>query len=201
MRLRCVRQRKSAYRQREKDLTNGREKVLTIRRDNLLTEEEEKVLTVRRKKCLTFTFLPYKTPQGPRREQLGRLRIVTFALSFLYVLVLTRLYPDSLERLVFISFIVGNILYYAVGIALAFAFKDNRAFCKYLCPVAVFLKPASYFSVIRIKVNEDTCISCGKCKAVCPMEVDMLDASRSRKNGTECILCLECRKVCPTKSI
>lgn len=55
MRLRCVRQRKSAYRQREKDLTNGREKVLTIRRDNLLTEEEEKVLTVRRKKCLTFT--------------------------------------------------------------------------------------------------------------------------------------------------
>ncbi len=151
--------------------------------------------------AMVLDFLPYKAPREPRHERLGRLRFVTFALSFLYVLVLTRLYPGSLERLMFISFVVGNILYYAVGIALAFAFKDNRAFCKYLCPVAVFLKPASYFSMTRIKVNEDTCISCGKCRAVCPMDVDMLDASRSRKNGTECILCLECRKVCPTKSI
>ena len=29
----------------------------------------------------------------------------------------------------FIAFIVGNILYYIVGIILAFLFKDNRASC------------------------------------------------------------------------
>ena len=34
----------------------------------------------------------------------------------------------------FRMFLAGNALYYIAGIALAFAFKDNRAFCKYLCP-------------------------------------------------------------------
>lgn len=42
-------------------------------------------------------------------------------------------------------FLAGNVLYYIAGIALAFAFKDNRAFCKYLCPITVLLKPMSYF--------------------------------------------------------
>ena len=76
-------------------------------------------------------------------------------------------------------------------------FKDNRAFCKYICPVTVFLKPASYFSLVRIRCDEEKCISCGKCKRVCPMDVEMTDNSRKRKNGTDCILCMECVKVCP----
>ena len=33
----------------------------------------------------------------------------------------------------FIAFIVGNVIYYAAGIVLAFLLKDNRAFCK-SCP-------------------------------------------------------------------
>ncbi len=37
----------------------------------------------------------------------------------------------NLERIMFWAFIIGNVLYYGVGIALAFAFKDNRAFYKY----------------------------------------------------------------------
>jgi len=151
--------------------------------------------------AMVLDFLPYKTPQKPRREKLGRLRIITFILSFLYVFILFHLYPNNLENLMFISFIVGNVIYYAIGIILAFTFKDNRAFCKYICPITVFLKPASYFSVFRIKVDTNACISCGKCKRACPMEVDMMDNNHSRKNGTECILCFECKKACPTKAI
>jgi len=44
-------------------------------------------------------------------------------------------------------------------------------------------------------------LKCGKCRRVCPMDVDMLDDSRSRKNGTECILCFECAKNCPKKAL
>jgi NAD-dependent dihydropyrimidine dehydrogenase PreA subunit len=33
------------------------------------------------------------------------------------------------------------------------------------------------------------------------MEVDMLDDSRKRKNGTECILCNECVRNCPKKAL
>ena len=49
-----------------------------------------------------------------------------------------------------------------MGIILAFLFKDNRAFCKYICPVTIFLKPMSYFSVVGVKCDKEKCISCGK---------------------------------------
>lgn len=65
----------------------------------------------------------------------------------------------------------------------------------------LFLKPMSYFSVVRVKCDKEKCISCGKCKKVCPMNVDMTDNSRKRKNGTECILCMECVKTCPRKAL
>ena len=44
--------------------------------------------------------------------------------------------------------------YYIADIALAFIFKDNRAFCKYLCLVTAFLKPMSCFSLLcRTRIN------------------------------------------------
>ena len=146
--------------------------------------------------AMVLDFLPYKTRALPRKN-IGWIRYLTFALSFLFVSALFLLKVGNLERIMFWAFLLGNLAYYLVGIALAFLFKDNRAFCKYICPVTVFLKPMSYFSLVRIRCDEEKCISCGKCKKVCPMDVEMTDNSRKRKNGTDCILCMECVKVCP----
>lgn len=107
----------------------------------------------------------------------------------------------NLEEIMFRMFLVGNALYYIAGIAMAFVFRDNRAFCKYLCPVTVFLKPMSYFSLLRVHCDESKCVHCGKCLQVCPMNVEVSKESRRRKNGTECILCYECTKACPTKAL
>lgn len=146
--------------------------------------------------AMVLDFLPYKTRVLPRKS-IGWIRYLTFALSFLFVSALFLLKMGNLERIMFWAFLIGNLAYYLVGIALAFLFKDNRAFCKYICPVTVFLKPMSYFSLVRIRCDKTKCISCGKCKKVCPMDVEMTDNSRKRKNGTDCILCMECVKVCP----
>ena len=146
--------------------------------------------------AMVLDFLPYQTRALPRKN-IGWIRYLTFALSFLFVSALFLLKVGNLERIMFWAFLLGNLAYYLVGIALAFLFKDNRAFCKYICPVTVFLKPMSYFSLVRIRCDENKCISCGKCKKVCPMDVEMTDNSRKRKNGTDCILCMECVKVCP----
>ena len=146
--------------------------------------------------AMVLDFLPYKTRALPRKN-IGRIRYLTFALSFLFVSALFLMKVGNLERIMFWAFLFGNLAYYLVGIALAFLFKDNRAFCKYICPVTVFLKPMSYFSLVRIRCDKTKCISCGKCKKVCPMDVEMTDNSRKRKNGTDCILCMECVKVCP----
>ena len=151
--------------------------------------------------AMVLDFLPYKVPQSPRKEKLGIIRYFTFAASLIFVFALFLLRVGNLERIMFWCFLIGNLLYYSVGIALAFAFKDNRAFCKYFCPSTVFLKPMSYYSVIRIKCDKEKCISCGKCKRVCPMDVDVTDNSRKRLNGTECILCMECVKKCPKDAL
>ncbi|MCI8502040.1 MAG: 4Fe-4S binding protein [Oscillospiraceae bacterium] len=150
--------------------------------------------------AMILDLLPYKTPKGPRKK-LGFIRYVVFAVSLAFVGGLFLLGVPGLETVMFWSFIVGNLLYYGAGILLAFFFKDNRAFCKYICPITAFLKPASYFSLLRVKNEAGKCVSCGKCKSVCPMNVDMTDNSRRRLNGTECILCFRCVEECPTKAL
>ena len=150
--------------------------------------------------AMVLDFLPYRTPAGPRKK-IGWIRYVTFALSLAFVAALFLTRAGNLEKIMFWAFLIGNVAYYAAGIALAFAFRDNRAFCKYLCPVTVFLKPMSYFSLLRIKCDKSKCVSCGKCAKVCPMDVDVTDNSRKRKNGTECILCMECVKNCPKDAL
>ena len=124
-----------------------------------------------------------------------------FVVSFVFVASLFILRAGNMEKIMFWSFLIGNIVYYAVGVILAYVLKDNRAFCKYICPITVFLKPMSYYSAMRITCDKANCVSCGKCKKVCPMDVDMTDNSRSRVNGTECILCMECVEVCPKKAL
>jgi NAD-dependent dihydropyrimidine dehydrogenase PreA subunit len=150
--------------------------------------------------AMVLDFLPYKHPAKGRRK-IGFLRYILFSLSLFFVAALFWLQAQNLEQVMFWCFIGGNLLYYAAGITLAFLLQDNRAFCKYLCPITVFLKPMSYFALLRIHCDKEKCVSCGRCKAVCPMEVDMTDNSRKRKNGTECILCMECVKACPKKAL
>lgn len=150
--------------------------------------------------AMILDLLPYKQPQAPRKN-FGFVRYLTFLLSFIYVAALFLLHVPNLNKIMFWSFIVGNVLYYAIGITLALILKDNRAFCKYICPITVFLKPMSYFSFLRVKVDEEKCISCGKCKRVCPMNVDVTNNSRKRTNGTECILCTRCVEECPMKAL
>ena len=151
--------------------------------------------------AMVLDFLPYKVPQAPRKDGIQFIRYIVFVLSLVFTGSLFLLKIPNLGELMYWSFIIGNLLYYAVGISLAFILKDNRAFCKYICPITVFLKPASYYSLIRIKVDQDKCVSCNICKKICPMNVDITDNRRRRKNGTECILCNECIRHCPKGAI
>lgn len=150
--------------------------------------------------AMVLDFLPYKIPKKPRKK-IGWIKYVAFVLSFVFVAALFLFHANGIEKIMFWAFVIGNAAYYAAGIALAFICKDNRAFCKYICPVTVFLKPASYFSLLRIKCDKTKCTLCGKCKKVCPMDVNVTDNSRKRKNGTECILCFECVKKCPNNAL
>lgn len=75
--------------------------------------------------AMILDILPYKTPQQPRKK-IGFIRYIVFAGSLLFVGALFVFHISNVETIMFWSFTIGNALYYAVGIALAFAFKDNR---------------------------------------------------------------------------
>lgn len=150
--------------------------------------------------AMILDLLPYKTPKNPRLK-IGFIRYIMFIISPTFVSLLFILKITNLEKIMFYSFIIGNIIYYLIGITLALILKDNRAFCKYICPITLFLKPASYFAIMRVKCDDTKCIKCKKCLRNCPMNVDMLDNKRSRKNGTECILCMKCIDECPKKAL
>lgn len=55
--------------------------------------------------------------------------------------------------------------------------------------------------VIFLIGDEEKCIQCDKRLKVCPMDVEMNNDSRKRKNATECILCNKCKKECPVKAL
>jgi hypothetical protein len=60
--------------------------------------------------AMVLDFLPYKTPRSPRRGKLGRLRLAVFAVSALYVAALFLFHPADLEEIMFLSFLIGNLL-------------------------------------------------------------------------------------------
>jgi polyferredoxin len=96
-------------------------------------------------------------------------------------------------------FLMGNITYYTLGIIFAMIFKDNRAFCKYLSPITVFLKLGSKASLLKIKARDEKCTYCGLCEKKCPMDIKLSEYIKQKRRITssECILCQTCTNVCP----
>ena len=71
-------------------------------------------------------------------------------------------------------------------------------FCRWLCPLAAVLNPFSRIGLTRIRRNEETCISCGKCARVCPMAIPV-DTVRE-VTAARCLSCMECVEACPPKA-
>ena len=149
---------------------------------------------------MILDLLPYKVPKLERKK-IGWIRYIVFFMSFSLIFSLFIYKVNNIETIMFYLFLIGNLIYYIIGISLAFILKDNRAFCKYICPITVFLKPMSYYSYLKVKCDHTKCINCKKCIRNCPMNVDVLDNTRKRKNNTECILCANCINNCPKKAL
>jgi polyferredoxin len=150
---------------------------------------------------MVLDLLPFKRPSGRLPGKWGWLRYLHFALSLGLVLVLFFVFgytKGASGRAAVFWFVAGNALYYAIGIILAFALKDNRAFCKYVCPVAVPLKITTRFSLLKIQGDAAKCNDCDGCEKMCPMDVRISDyvLNGERVLTTECSLCQTCITVC-----
>jgi len=155
---------------------------------------------------MVLDLLPFKRPSGRLPGRWGRIRYLHFAISLAVVLVLVFAvgFKDGASgRIAVWWFVIGNLLYYAIGITLAYTLKDNRAFCKYVCPVSVPLKLTSRFSLIKIGRGAGQCNDCDACEKRCPMDVRISDyvLNNQRVLSTECSLCQTCITVCPQEAL
>lgn len=152
--------------------------------------------------AMILDLLPFKRHhQAPLTTPFWKIRYVHFGLSLTLVMVLWwglgyRVAEQSLTELNWL--IGGNLLYYAIGIGLAYTLKDNRAFCKYVCPIPTLQKIPARFALLKISGDVNRCTDCGACTKMCPMDINIPAYLHrgQRVLSTECILCLECVNVC-----
>lgn len=152
--------------------------------------------------AMILDLLPFKRNKSGRLDRKWEfLRYVHFALSLGLVLVLWYGFEHRSDSPIFapiLWLLIGNMLYYIIGIALAYKLKDNRAFCKYVCPVPVLQKIPSRFSLLKVEGAAEKCTGCGACDKMCPMDIQVSQYTQSHQRvlSTECILCNECVDVC-----
>ncbi len=152
---------------------------------------------------MVLDLLPFQRSPGRVPGRWDRLRYGHFALSLGLVLLLwfgfgyrDQVHFGSAAGLRWM--LAGNALYYVAAVGMAYALRDNRAFCKYLCPIPVFLKATSRLSLLKIEAEREKCTECEACVKMCPMDIQLLDYIRSGQRilSTECMLCQTCITVC-----
>ncbi len=155
--------------------------------------------------AMVLDLLPYKQDKkGRLSAKWEKLRYVHFGVSLLFVLIswfVFKYRPNPTGNSELFLLVVGNVLYFTSAIMLAFWLKDNRAFCKYLCPITIILKLTSRLSFLKIEAYKGKCTECGTCSRVCPMNINIMEYVKQgqRVLSTECIFCLTCTSACPEK--
>ena len=83
------------------------------------------------------------------------------------------------------------------GIPLLSTHPELRATLGALFSVKACYGLLNKVSIYHMECNKKTCVSCGKCHNICPMDVD----SVKNPNSAECIRCGKCVASCPKESL
>ncbi|NHJ87882.1 MAG: 4Fe-4S binding protein [Asgard group archaeon] len=104
----------------------------------------------------------------------------------------------------------GIIIYYIVitVITIMGLVIGKRSFCHHMCWVGPFMvigrKISNWLRILslRLKLENEKCIQCGRCDKVCPMSLDVhLMVKEGNMENSNCVLCGECIDECPKSVI
>jgi ferredoxin len=87
-----------------------------------------------------------------------------------------------------------------VILALLGAFIIYRPYCQIICPFGFVSWIIERFSIIRVRINKNTCTECGICIKACPSEAAK-SLVYTKKFPADCFSCARCLNVCPVDAI
>lgn len=94
------------------------------------------------------------------------------------------LQPDLRETL---GWLYINKIVILLGF-IVWSIVSSRPFCRTTCPLGAFYALFSRLQLIKLKFNADNCTKCGRCHAVCPVEIRYNETPDSG----ECVNCMRC---------
>jgi len=100
-------------------------------------------------------------------------------------------YRMSIYLLSVSSLVIALITLLTVGIMSA---VNGRDYCNTICPVGTTLGFISKFSLLKVRIDEDKCNSCGTCGRKC--KASCIDTKNHQIDYSRCVDCFDCIDVC-----
>lgn len=100
-----------------------------------------------------------------------------------------------------VTLALSATLLIVTGITLVGMFFKERFFCVF-CPLLALihlLKPLTGFRLVK---NISSCIGCGNCRRVCPMDIEKVYLEKTKKDvqTDACLNCFRCTEHCPSEA-
>lgn len=90
-----------------------------------------------------------------------------------------------------------NLKFMILLVTILLSIFTFRPFCKWVCPLGAIYGLFNKIALVNLNFDRDKCISCGKCKKACKMDIDV----REDQNSPECIRCGMCIDSCPVDAL
>lgn len=100
-------------------------------------------------------------------------------------------YHVTIYTITSLSFAISFIALLLVGIL---ALLRGRLFCNTICPVGSLLGLISNYSIFKIQIDNEKCISCGLCEKACKSEC--IDTENKAIDSSRCVTCFNCLDRC-----
>jgi polyferredoxin len=106
------------------------------------------------------------------------------------------LYPIEINGMSYAAIGFAFIVLATIGFM---SFTRGRLFCNTICPVGTLLGLFSNYSLFKIGIDKDNCISCNLCERVC--KSGCIDKKNKIIHFDRCVSCYNCLEVCPKGGI
>ena len=97
------------------------------------------------------------------------------------------------------SWVLAAVAAIQIVIVLALAVWRGRWYCNTICPVGTALGAISPFSLFKVTIDMDKCVSCGLCGRFCKSAC--IDTKNHRIDYSRCVACMDCMDHCSTNAL